>query len=427
MYYQGFTIGGQLVLPSFLKVKGQFKMRTTSQILCPPMLLFDLYIVNIDIKVHVAMIYAALQDFFPMGGFHLISIPFNIGTDDSVVGWPTVMSHRLKTLSLFYQQVIFVVTNHTDEDTGEMFLGADETGKGHAAEVDKFFDVLWAPFKDFLNSAIVYFASCSSLVSNKDSLTKLKASIEGFKVKHALAFDAPHLQATLMAELLAQLTKCTILHGLDFTKVLKDTLPDMSELGHHSSIIHFVNGKVIQYVWAHKTIQPWGQHISMQCNQCGVLQEWTGMHMEDGSYSYESCPNSSLWLLATTSTPVQFILPNPSVLIELSLVDDISAVSLPTSPIILSPTLEHYPPPGPSWINLSLLQTPLSSPYVLPVLSPFVPMALMPLPTPYWLPYHLPPSLLTSWNHPLTQLTPTLLSHMTSPVTHPMPLNGYSP
>ncbi|KAN0082881.1 hypothetical protein V8E55_008676, partial [Tylopilus felleus] len=150
-----------------------------------------------------------------------------------------------------------------------------------------FLDVLWPPFKHLLDGAIVYFASCSSLVNNTESLTKLKAHIEGFKVKHAVAFDAPRLQTTSMAELLARLTKRVVLYGLNFTKVIEDILPDMSDLGCHSSIIHFVDGKVVQYIWAHRTIQPWGQRISMQCKQCGVLQEWVGACLGDESYAYE--------------------------------------------------------------------------------------------------------------------------------------------
>ena len=44
---------------------------------------------------------------------------------------------HLQTLSLSYQQVVIVVTNHFDENMGDMFLGADETGQGHAAKVDQ--------------------------------------------------------------------------------------------------------------------------------------------------------------------------------------------------------------------------------------------------------------------------------------------------
>ena len=134
---QGFTSSGQLVLPSFLDVKGRFKMGTIGQILYPIILLLDLCFIGIGIKAHVAMIYAALQNYFPTGGFHLISIPFNLSTDNAIVDWPTVLGRCLKSISSSYQEVVIVVMNHTDEDTGDMFLDADETGKGHAAEVDQ--------------------------------------------------------------------------------------------------------------------------------------------------------------------------------------------------------------------------------------------------------------------------------------------------
>ncbi|KAN0079966.1 hypothetical protein V8E55_009532 [Tylopilus felleus] len=232
--YLGFTLGGQPMLPMFLKVKGHFEMGAVGQVLCPTTLLMDLYIIDIEIKAHVTMIQASLQDFFPKGGFHSISILFNLGTDDA-------------TLLPSYQQVVIVVMNHTDEDMGDMFVGVDETGKGHSAEVNQFLNVLWPPFKHLLDGAIVYFASCGSLVNNMESLTKLKARIEGFKVKHAVAFDSPHLQTMSTAELLTCLMKRVVLYGLNLMKVIKDILPDMSDLGHHSSIIHFPWGSTSQF------------------------------------------------------------------------------------------------------------------------------------------------------------------------------------
>jgi len=83
------------------------------------------------------MIRAALQGYFPTGGFYSVSVPFNLGTDDAVTNWPITAAHYLKTLSPSYQQVVAVLMNHADEDTGDMFLGADETGQGHATEVNQ--------------------------------------------------------------------------------------------------------------------------------------------------------------------------------------------------------------------------------------------------------------------------------------------------
>ena len=33
--------------------------------------------------------------------------------------------------------MVVIVTNHNDEDMGDMFVGVDETGKGHSAEVNQ--------------------------------------------------------------------------------------------------------------------------------------------------------------------------------------------------------------------------------------------------------------------------------------------------
>ena len=93
-------------------------MGAVGQVLCPTTLLMDLYIVDVEIKAHITMIQASFQDFFPKGGFHSISILFNLGTDDAIANWSAVAARHIKTLLPFYQQVVVVVTNHIDEDTG---------------------------------------------------------------------------------------------------------------------------------------------------------------------------------------------------------------------------------------------------------------------------------------------------------------------
>ncbi|KAI9464692.1 hypothetical protein HD554DRAFT_2040649 [Boletus coccyginus] len=137
VYTKGFTVSGWPVLPSYLKVKGCFKLGMVGQILCPAILLLDIHFVEVDIKTHVAMIYATLQDFYPTDGLYLMSIPFSLEINNAVTNWPTVVACHLKTLTLSYQQVVAVVTNHTDEATSDIFLGTNKTGKGHTAEVDQ--------------------------------------------------------------------------------------------------------------------------------------------------------------------------------------------------------------------------------------------------------------------------------------------------
>ncbi|KAF8547885.1 hypothetical protein OG21DRAFT_1567584 [Imleria badia] len=272
----GFTHGGKPVLPSFLKVNGRFKLGMTGWILLPTVLILDFHLMDLKAKAHLAMIHAVLQDYLPASRLHTVSVPVSLGKDDEVAQWPIEARRYLKTLLRTYDHTVIVLTDYMDTDTGDMFLGHDKNGKGHSAKLDQFLEVLWAPFKRWLNGAIMYFALCGSLVNKPETL-------------HALTFDAPRLQLTSIAEFLTRLMKRTAIHGVEFTMALKDILPDMSELGHHSAIIHFIDGKVLRYVWAHKIIQPWGQSIYMQCKACGVLQEWLPVVVE-GNYVY-GCQN----------------------------------------------------------------------------------------------------------------------------------------
>ena len=67
----------------------------------------------------------------------MLSILFNLETDDVIENWPAIMACHCKTLSTFYQNVVIVVINHSKKDKGDMYLGTDETGESHATKVDQ--------------------------------------------------------------------------------------------------------------------------------------------------------------------------------------------------------------------------------------------------------------------------------------------------
>jgi hypothetical protein len=95
----------------------------------------------------------ALQDYYPQGGLDTLTIPFNLGTDKAIDEWPLRVDQLLKRYVWpgGHEYVIVIVTDHTDRDTGDLFLGTDEAGQTHAAEVDqvsrvKHFDSLLTRF-----------------------------------------------------------------------------------------------------------------------------------------------------------------------------------------------------------------------------------------------------------------------------------------
>jgi hypothetical protein len=91
---------------------------------------------------------------------------------------------------------------------------------------------------------------------------------------NALAFDATNLATVNTVDLLPQLTKSVVIHGFEFSKALDHNLKSCSSLGVHTNVVHFTPDKITMYRWAHRSYQPWGTKLSLQCRQCGALNPW---------------------------------------------------------------------------------------------------------------------------------------------------------
>ncbi|KAG9309034.1 hypothetical protein JVU11DRAFT_11030 [Chiua virens] len=287
---QGFTRDGQPLLPSFLKVVGSFELGTASLLQSPRTLYITLHLAMLNVSTVSQLIELALREYFPHGGLDCLVLPFDVGADTALERWPAQVAQHLESLTPSYERTVVLVVNHTDADTGDFFLGTDENGIKQAAEVDQFAKYVLGPFANYLKGSTVYFVSCGSVVNKPKSFQKLCVAVQSFDVCHALAFDAPHLQALTTAELLMRLTRGIVVHGYDFVKCLEENLQEVSELGRHSAVLHFHQGTVTRYTWAHKNIQPWGQRNPVQCPQCGVFQKWEGVCLSGRDYSFE-CNN----------------------------------------------------------------------------------------------------------------------------------------
>ncbi|KAN0085866.1 hypothetical protein V8E55_007000, partial [Tylopilus felleus] len=229
-----------------------------------------------------------LSEYFPCGHLDIVSLPFDLGTNDKLTNWPGRISTALAGLNNAYEHIVVLVANHTDCDTGDLFLGRDKVGKNLAAN---FLPALLTPFKQLLPGAIAYFLTCGFLVRNEQTFKMFCEGIWSLKFGHVLAFDAPHLITVLTSELLMKLTRNVVVHQIDFVVALKYLLQDISELGKYTSILHITSNAVACYSWSHRDIQPWGQHIPVQYSQCRVVQKWVGVWLESGGYSFE-CANS---------------------------------------------------------------------------------------------------------------------------------------
>jgi len=138
---QGFTQNGVPVLPAFLPVTGHFKVATRGHILSLKTLFLHFHLTPIPTMFHALVVPQSLSEFFPYGGLDMIEVPFVLGTDDtaSLVG----------QLTEDYVHVIVVVMDHTDENTGDLFIGPDETGCMVSAVVNEvstfFFSLPYTP------------------------------------------------------------------------------------------------------------------------------------------------------------------------------------------------------------------------------------------------------------------------------------------
>ena len=67
----------------------------------------------------------------------MIDVPFALGTDDGVAEYAHRAASSVETLTDDYVHVIVILTDHTSDDTGDLFLGLDETGCMAAGIVDE--------------------------------------------------------------------------------------------------------------------------------------------------------------------------------------------------------------------------------------------------------------------------------------------------
>lgn len=74
------------------------------------------------------------------------------------------------------------------------------------------------------------------------------------------------------------MTQRVIVESYDVSDFIGNLIASSPITGRHTSIVHLsitTEGmKSVQYVWAHKTMQPWGKRLPAQCDKCGSFRSW---------------------------------------------------------------------------------------------------------------------------------------------------------
>lgn len=106
--------------------------------MCPRTLLIHLRLATINVASHTQVLEEYLREYFPAGQLSSINLDFDLGTDERLANWPSRVAAALTALpTSTFRHVVVTITNHTDHDTGDLFLGRDESGMVHAASVDE--------------------------------------------------------------------------------------------------------------------------------------------------------------------------------------------------------------------------------------------------------------------------------------------------
>ena len=124
---QGFLRDGKPVLPTFLPLAGCFEVSTRGQVLSPRTLILHFHLMPVPAMFHASVVPQSLTEFFLHGGLQVIDVPFALGTDDGVAEYAHHAASSVEMLTDDYVHVIIILTDHTSNDTGDLFLGLDET------------------------------------------------------------------------------------------------------------------------------------------------------------------------------------------------------------------------------------------------------------------------------------------------------------
>ena len=156
---QGFTKDGQPVLPNVLQVLGRFELARSAWILAPRTLFIHFYLASIVSRFHTSIIPQSIADYFPRGGLDVWDVPFKFGTAEAAEEYACRAESLMSDRKGEYERVVWVLTDHSDEDEGDLFIGPDEAGVVASASIDQ---VSFRTFACFCNADV----RCSSFVNS---------------------------------------------------------------------------------------------------------------------------------------------------------------------------------------------------------------------------------------------------------------------
>lgn len=282
--YWGFYRRGVPVLKVWLSVNRPMELSVRSSLLSRPTLVVHLRLRSIPTGGPTEMVAQILAPYFPHGGFQFIDLPFDIGTKSKLNAYKRQVSRlATKLRSVGFKNVMVVLTDHSDNSRGDLFIGTTTGKEDQASLLSECLDVLFSPFGDILHGALFVLLACGSAIRDKTSFAGLQDTIVRHRLSNTIAFDAERLQVVLTSNLIVGVVERTFIEGYPIQMAMPEALGESSRLGYHSSVYLLTLAHtdttlqltVTKYTWSHRDIRPWGNSLPSQCPQCGCIQvQW---------------------------------------------------------------------------------------------------------------------------------------------------------
>ncbi|KAG1729645.1 uncharacterized protein EDB91DRAFT_1252963 [Suillus paluster] len=300
--YFGFYRNNLPVLPTFLPIHGALEVSLQSQISSTPVVLIHLTLVDFETSGRpFDLMYRFLSPYFPRGGIAFHELVFDIGSKVKSDMYQVKVGELVRSLMAQrnWPRIVFAISNHTDDDLGDPFLGYERKKKSYVSgRVDGFLDIILTPWQPLIRAAkdsYLWFLSCGALVNNKESFSSLQKAVLHHHITATICFNAIRFQPNFAAPLLLSFAELVLTECLPIREVFPDMLMQSYKLGRHTDVFLLMTNAchaldITRFAWTHCKERPWGHHLPLQCPQCGWANSWRSANHKK-TYSFE-CMNS---------------------------------------------------------------------------------------------------------------------------------------
>ncbi|KIK31660.1 hypothetical protein CY34DRAFT_52227, partial [Suillus luteus UH-Slu-Lm8-n1] len=213
-----------------------------------------------------------LRPYFPRGGIAFQEIQFDIGTDSKIDKYESMVGKFVSCLTAErrWTRIVFGISNHTDNNNGDPFIGYPARKKTY------FLDVILTPWQSLIGltaESYLWMLSCGSLINNAESFSYLQLSVLRHHISATVCFNAVRFQPATAAHLLLAFTELVLVERLPIRTAFPDMLGQSCKLGRHSGVYLILRKdatslEITKFLWTHSSLRPWGQYLPVQCPQC---------------------------------------------------------------------------------------------------------------------------------------------------------------